>query len=368
MWWTARPAEPPAEPEERCDLCSVSIPADHRHMLHVEERRIVCACETCRALFAGDGPYRPVGSRTAWLDGFELPDELWASFRIPIGLVFFFRSSTAGGIVAMYPSPAGTTESELDLGPWEELVAANPVLAGPRDRRRGRDRQPARRRAAACDRPDRRVLPARRPRAGELAGALGRAADRDRRGGLLRGAAGEGVMRERLDEAPVLPAPAPELEVVGVAAAPNAAAPTLHFTLRGASPPAGRCTWSPSRPHTHRPGAPLARRGDARAPGRSLRRAERWAATTTSIVLAQVDVLVPTFTDATEFTVPVPCNYDLEVAATKYLYALPDGQVPLSFHFSGADLLPRRGRAPAGGDGPLGLGARSACRWRRGAG
>jgi hypothetical protein len=99
-------------------------------MLHVEERRIVCTCETCRALFAGDGPYRPAGSRTAWLDGFELSDELWASFRIPIGLVFFFRSSTAGGVVAMYPSPAGTTESELDLGPWGELVAANPVLKG----------------------------------------------------------------------------------------------------------------------------------------------------------------------------------------------------------------------------------------------
>ncbi len=32
---------------------------------------------------------------------------------------------------------------------------------------------------------------------------------------------------------------------------------------------------------------------------------------------------------------PVLCNYDLEVAATKYLYALPDGDVPLSFHFSG---------------------------------
>jgi hypothetical protein len=119
-----RPDEPAAAPEERCDLCSVSIPADHRHMLHVEERRIVCTCETCRALFAGDGPYRPAGSRTAWLEGFELPDELWASFRIPIGLVFFFRSSTVGGVVAMYPSPAGTTESELDLG------ASNAVLEG----------------------------------------------------------------------------------------------------------------------------------------------------------------------------------------------------------------------------------------------
>lgn len=120
--------------EERCDLCSAVIPSDHRHLLHLEDRRIVCTCETCRALFAGDGPYRPTGTRTVWLDGLELSDELWASFRIPIGLAFFFESSAGGpdgegGVVAFYPSPAGTTESELDLGPWGELVAANPVLA-----------------------------------------------------------------------------------------------------------------------------------------------------------------------------------------------------------------------------------------------
>ena len=125
-----RQLEPAAAEEERCDLCSSTIPADHRHLLHVEERRIVCTCETCRALFAGDGPYRPTGSRTVWLDGFDLPDELWASFRIPIGLAFFFESSAAGEVVAFYPSPAGTTECELDLGPWESLVAANPVLEG----------------------------------------------------------------------------------------------------------------------------------------------------------------------------------------------------------------------------------------------
>jgi hypothetical protein len=120
--------QPAAGGEERCDLCSAVIPADHRHMLHVEERQIVCTCETCRALFAGDGPYRPTGSRTVWLDDLELPDDLWASFRIPIGLAFFFQSSAAGGVVAFYPSPAGTTECELDLRAWETLLAANPVL------------------------------------------------------------------------------------------------------------------------------------------------------------------------------------------------------------------------------------------------
>jgi hypothetical protein len=133
-----RPASAPAPAqaaEETCDMCAAPIPADHRHLLHVEDRLIVCTCETCRALFAGEGSYRPTGSRTVWLDGLELSDEHWAAFGIPIGLAFFFHSSVGGadgdgGLVAFYPSPAGTTECELDLRPWDQLVAANPVLEG----------------------------------------------------------------------------------------------------------------------------------------------------------------------------------------------------------------------------------------------
>jgi hypothetical protein len=134
----ARPAvtrspAPADASEERCDMCAVPIPSDHRHLLHVEDRLIVCTCETCRALFAGEGAYRPTGSRTVWLDELDLSDEHWASFGIPIGLAFFFHSSVGGpegtgGLVAFYPSPAGTTECELDLGPWRQLVASNPVL------------------------------------------------------------------------------------------------------------------------------------------------------------------------------------------------------------------------------------------------
>jgi hypothetical protein len=77
---------------------------------------------------AGDPGLRPTGTRSLVLDGFELDDELWAKFQIPIGLAFFFVSDVSGGIVALYPSPAGATESELYLEAWNDLVAANPVL------------------------------------------------------------------------------------------------------------------------------------------------------------------------------------------------------------------------------------------------
>jgi hypothetical protein len=119
---TGRPAA------ERCDLCNTTLPDDHRHMLHLVDRRIVCSCEACWALHSGDAEYRPTGMRTLWLDGFQCDAETWASFRIPIGLAFFMRSTVTGSVVAFYPSPAGATESELPLEAWETLMAANPVL------------------------------------------------------------------------------------------------------------------------------------------------------------------------------------------------------------------------------------------------
>ncbi len=51
---------------------------------------------------------------------------------------------------------------------------------------------------------------------------------------------------------------------------------------------------------------------------------ERWSATTHSFLWAEVDVLLPAFTGATGFRIPLPASYDLEVAAAKYLYALPE--------------------------------------------
>jgi hypothetical protein len=125
----SRDASAPREPVgEACDLCGRGIPAEHRHMLNLDERQIVCTCETCWGLRSGDAAFRPVGSRTLWLDGFELPDDVWAAFQIPIGLAFFMYSSVTECVIALYPSPAGATESELHFSTWNALVELNPVL------------------------------------------------------------------------------------------------------------------------------------------------------------------------------------------------------------------------------------------------
>lgn len=122
----ARP-EPVVE-DEQCEVCGSGISAEHRHLLELEERRILCACEPCIAMRSGVENYCPVGTRTVWLDDIDFPDALWSAFQLPIGLAFFLRSSGTGTVVALYPSPAGATESELHLESWNALVERNPVL------------------------------------------------------------------------------------------------------------------------------------------------------------------------------------------------------------------------------------------------
>ncbi|MBA2348294.1 MAG: hypothetical protein H0V81_08355 [Solirubrobacterales bacterium] len=130
--WAAAP--PPAPPEPKaasgptCELCPVGLAEDHAHLLQLDERRIVCVCQTCWSLRSGDAEYRPAGDRTLWLEDFVLSEDVWSSLQMPIGLAFLMRSGASGGVHALYPSPAGATESELDLSAWDELRAANPIL------------------------------------------------------------------------------------------------------------------------------------------------------------------------------------------------------------------------------------------------
>ncbi|TGD84904.1 hypothetical protein BayCH28_23575 [Mycolicibacterium sp. CH28] len=62
---------------------------------------------------------------------------------------------------------------------------------------------------------------------------------------------------------------------------------------------------------------------------------ERWSATQRSFLWLHAAAMVPGFTGTTQVTLPLPCTYDVEVAAAKYFHALHDGIVPLQFLFSG---------------------------------
>ena len=123
-----------ARAQESCELCSEPIPPEHRHLLDVSSREIMCACRACSILFyeeaASEGRYRLIPDRRLFLEDFEMSDAQWESLRIPVDMAFFFYSAPAERGVAFYPSPMGPTESLLKLGAWEELEEANPVLKG----------------------------------------------------------------------------------------------------------------------------------------------------------------------------------------------------------------------------------------------
>jgi hypothetical protein len=132
---------------------------------------------------------------------------------------------------------------------------------------------------------------------------------------------------------------APEFEVHDVTWVRDAAAPTLSFAL-GVRETSGREVFTIAL--TAQINIDPARRRYDEQTREALVELfgppERWAATTKSFVWSQVSTLVPSFTGETTFTLPVPCTFDHELAAAKYLYSVADGEVPLSFHFTGSVL------------------------------
>ncbi|MGI8779445.1 MAG: DUF6084 family protein [Solirubrobacteraceae bacterium] len=60
-----------------------------------------------------------------------------------------------------------------------------------------------------------------------------------------------------------------------------------------------------------------------------------WGSTLRTLLWTRTTLAIPPFTGSTVVELPVPCSYDMEVVASKYLDALADGEVPLEFLFSG---------------------------------
>ncbi|MDX6691275.1 MAG: hypothetical protein QOG15_2732 [Solirubrobacteraceae bacterium] len=125
-------------------------------------------------------------------------------------------------------------------------------------------------------------------------------------------------------------------EILGATHEPFAAQPTLRFEL-GASEPSGREIYAVTL--TAQINFDPARRDYDAATKEDLYELfgapERWPSTTRSFLWTHATSLVHTFTGAITFGMEVPCTADLEMVASRYIAALPDGEVPLSFHFTG---------------------------------
>jgi len=133
------------------------------------------------------------------------------------------------------------------------------------------------------------------------------------------------------------PGTVPELSftVLGCEPLPHAAAPTLRFSLaidaHGADVRSVMLEVQVRIAATQRgySDAEQAQLGDLfGAP-------HRWADTLKGLLWTHATLVVPPFEGATVVDLLVACTYDFEVAATKYLSGLRDGDIPVDLLFSG---------------------------------
>lgn len=124
--------------------------------------------------------------------------------------------------------------------------------------------------------------------------------------------------------------------IAGARAEPYAAAPLLSLRLRVAETsgvPVHAITLSVQVRIE-----PQQRRYDARESGALVELfgpPERYGDTLRTLLWTHVSATVLAFEDETELDLAVPCSYDFDVAANKYLRALEDGEIPLVVQFSG---------------------------------
>lgn len=130
-------------PVERCEICGVELPPNHGHLFEPVGRQVICACDHCSVSMGvqspadaaqyvnPDSPVRPlrrIPRDARYLTNFQLTDGQWDSLLIPVGLAFFYDSTPSERVVAMYPGPAGATESLLSFETWQEVSKENPIL------------------------------------------------------------------------------------------------------------------------------------------------------------------------------------------------------------------------------------------------
>jgi hypothetical protein len=132
------------------------------------------------------------------------------------------------------------------------------------------------------------------------------------------------------------PVPRLDFEVLDAARLEHAAAPTLVFSLRISCPggPPIRSVVLDTQIQI----AARRRRHEEEAHERLTELfgpVKGWGATLHTLLWGRITLAVPPFEGATVVALHMPCTYDMEVHASRYLDALPGGEVPLEFLFSG---------------------------------
>jgi len=128
-----------------------------------------------------------------------------------------------------------------------------------------------------------------------------------------------------------------DFKIEGAEAVTFAAAPLLSFALSITNANQGeaiqsimlRCQIQIETPHRKYQPAEQEQLSDL------FGKPDRWAQTLRPMLWTHTNVVVPPFSNQTKVSLPVPCSFDFNVAATKYFGALTEGEIPLNLMFSG---------------------------------
>jgi hypothetical protein len=125
-------------------------------------------------------------------------------------------------------------------------------------------------------------------------------------------------------------------QIEDAAPTPNAASPQIAFKLRVTDVEAGAIHSIALRAQVQI--EPVRRRYTA-AEQQRLKELfgspERWSESVHPLLWANLNVGVTSFSGSTVIEVPVPCTFDFNVAVTKYIYGLENGEIPVTLLFSG---------------------------------
>jgi Family of unknown function (DUF6084) len=134
-----------------------------------------------------------------------------------------------------------------------------------------------------------------------------------------------------------------QFQVEGAEPTPNAASPQITFRLRAtnAEPRAIHSIALRTQVQIE----PVRRRysvGEQAHLKELFGEPERWSKTLQPLLWANVNVPVGPFTGSTVIDVAVPCTFDFNVAVTKYVYGLENGEIPTTLLFSGTVFFTRQ--------------------------
>jgi hypothetical protein len=130
-------------------------------------------------------------------------------------------------------------------------------------------------------------------------------------------------------------------EVLGARPEPHAAVPTLMIRLRVTETGGGDVHALALRCQIRI--EPQRRRYDDGEEERLYEifgEAPQWGGSLRPFLWAHVSTVLPRFSEAIEFDLPVACSYDFEVIGAKYMHALGGGDIPLLLLFSGTVFVP----------------------------